>query len=132
MKTLRSRGLALAAAFVLTTGGFCGSARGQEPLEPPAKPASPSEQSWYGPSTKAEKPSIARQKAVQRGEQRMARLDALRWYGFSNSRPVAACMPYTTMYSPAWAQPGGRPFGWYPSSRPVVIVTNSPIAPVYR
>jgi hypothetical protein len=32
------------------------------------------------------------------------------------------------MYSPAWAMPGGRPFGWYYSSRPVVIITSPAIS----
>ena len=38
-------------------------------------------------------------------------------------------MPFTSMYSPAWQQPGGRPFAWYTSSRPIFIYTQ---APVYR
>jgi hypothetical protein len=66
-------------------------------------------------------PTLAQQKAQARGEQRMARLEAMKWYGFSNSRPTATAMPWTTMYSPAWQQPGGRPFAWYVSSRPVLI-----------
>lgn len=124
MKTRSALGFAVVAAMISTS---LNAARGfgQEPVEPAAKAASPSDGSWYRtPTPRAEKPSIARQKAVQRGEQRMARLDAMRWYGMSNSRPTAATMPYTTMYSPAWQMPGGRPFAWYASSRPVVIYTN--------
>jgi hypothetical protein len=79
------------------------------------------------PASRAPAPTLARQKAIARGEQRMARLEALRWYGFSNSRPTASAMPFTTMYSPAWQQPGGRPFAWYTSSRPILI-----LSPVYR
>lgn len=82
-----------------------------------------SDESWYDrtPPTRAPKPSLSHQKAALRGQQRMARLEAMRWYGYSNSRPTASGMPWTTMYSPAWQQPGGRPFAWYQSNRPVVI-----------
>lgn len=86
------------------------------------------EEAWHyrSPAPRAATPSIAKQKAVLRGQQRMARLDAMRWYGFSNSRPTASGMPWTTMYSPAWQMPGGRPFAWYTTSRPVVIINSAP------
>jgi hypothetical protein len=87
------------------------------------------EESTYQPPAPPTAPlSLAREKAVQRGEQRMARLAAMKWYGFSNSRPTAAAAPFTTMYSPAWQMPGGRPFAWYTSSRPIVIIAS----PMYR
>jgi hypothetical protein len=72
------------------------------------------------------------QKAQARGAQRMARLEAMRWYGFSNSRPTAAAIPWTTMYSPAWQTPGGRPFAWYTSSRPIIVINSPYPTPVYR
>lgn len=91
------------------------------------------EEAWHyrSPMPRAATPSLAKQKAALRGQQRMARLDAMRWYGFSNSRPTASGMPWTTMYSPAWQAPGGRPFAWYASSRPIVIINGSAPA-VYR
>ena len=91
------------------------------------------EEAWHyrSPMPRAATPSLAKQKAALRGQQRMARLDAMRWYGFSNSRPTASGMPWTTMYSPAWQMPGGRPFAWYASSRPIVIINGSAPA-VYR
>ena len=64
---------------------------------------------------------IIREKAKQRAAQRMARLDSLRWYGMSNSRPTAASTPYTSMYSPAWQMPGGRPFAWF-HTRPTLLL----------
>jgi hypothetical protein len=127
MKTIRQFGFAMATATALaTTGAAIGQAQefGDEPAAPPAA-AAPESESWYraaGP--REEKLSIAKEKAIARGQQRMARLDAMRWYGFSNSRPTAASMPYTTMYSPAWQQPGGRPFAWYATSRPIIIYTR--------
>ncbi len=73
---------------------------------------------YYGEDLEqTEEKSIARLKSIKRGEQRMARLEAMRWYGFSASRPTASAMPFTTMYSPAWTRPGGRPFAWYTGHR---------------
>jgi hypothetical protein len=57
-------------------------------------------------------------------QQRMARLEALKWYGFSNSRPTASPTPFMTMYSPAWQSNWGRPYAWYTSGRPTVIATG--------
>lgn len=76
--------------------------------------------------------TVVQQKAMARGAQRMARLEAMRWYGFSNSRPTASAIPWTTMYSPAWQQPGGRPFAWHVSARPVVVITQPVVATDYR
>jgi hypothetical protein len=86
---------------------------------------------YYAPTPeRAPTPSLAVQKAQLRGAQRMARLEAMRWYGFSGSRPTAAAIPWTTMYSPAWQMPGGRPFAWYMRSRPVIVIAVPP--PTYR
>ena len=126
MTKFQNLGLAIVASAMLIPAT---AARGQEFGET----ASDSSQSslddslYRAPATRTPKSTLARQKAIARGEQRMARLEALRWYGFSNSRPTASAMPFTTMYSPAWQQPGGRPFAWYTSSRPILI-----LSPVYR
>lgn len=125
MKSLRTFGLKLAAISALVAAAPSSSALAQEFSEEPTPPTPVATESWY---PKVEKrndvPTIAQQKAMERGAQRMARLEASRWYGFSNSRPTASGMPFTTMYSPAWQQPGGRPFAWCNSSRPIVIYQN--------
>jgi len=81
----------------------------------------PSDQDWYYGETakQPEKKSIGRLKSEKRAEQRMARLEAMRWYGFSAARPTAAAMPFTSMYSPTWTRAGGRPFAWYTGQRPI-------------
>ena len=86
-----------------------------------AAPSSDQAESWYyrTPETVPKK-TIPQQKAELRAQQRMARLAAQRWYGFSNARPTVAAMPFTSMYRPAWQQPGGRPYHWQRSA--VVIV----------
>jgi hypothetical protein len=129
MKSIRAHGLAIATVAALSTT-MCSRGYAQEFGDPAADQTTAPEDTWYrSPAPKAEQLTIAREKAMARGQQRMARLEAMRWYGFSNSRPTAASMPYTTMYSPAWQQPGGRPFAWYTSSRPIVIYA---LAPAYR
>jgi len=74
------------------------------------------EPSVYKPNPK----QIVQQKAMAYGQRRSNRLAALNWYGMSNSRPTASPTPFTSMYSPAWQAPGGRPFAWHPG-RPTYI-----------
>ncbi len=129
MKKIAFTGLLVATAALLTA---VSTASAQEPAPAGEQPAAPGVDGWYYQAA-PERTTPARlsvQKAQQRGAQRMARLDALRWYGFSNSRPTASALPWTTMYSPAWQQPGGRPFAWYVSHRPVIVIAHP--TPIYR
>jgi hypothetical protein len=132
MKKISSFGACAAAAVLMGTLAASASL-GQEP-EVAAEPTAtaPGVDSWYYRSSPERETTltIAQQKAVQRAAQRMARLDAMRWYGFSNSRPTASSIPWTTMYAPAWQTPGGRPFGWHVSHRPIVVI--APPISVYR
>lgn len=130
MKTLRFFSLSVVVAAASTVSLFTQTSGaqgfGEEGGAPPAAAANDGE-SWYrSPTVKEEKITIAREKSMARAQARMSRLDAMRWYGFSNSRPTAATLPFTTMYSPMWQMPGGRPFAWYTTSRPVVIVGGAP------
>ncbi len=133
MKKISSFG-ACAATAVLVGTLAAPVSLGQEPdlAVPEPTQAAPGVDSWYYRSSPERETvlTIAQQKAAQRAAQRMARLDAMRWYGFSNSRPTAASIPWTTMYAPAWQQPGGRPFAWHVSHRPIVVVT--PPVNLYR
>ena len=71
----------------------------------------------YRPDTRA----IIHQKAQTRAYQRQARLASLNWYGMSNGRPIAAPTPFTSLYSPVWQMPGGRPFAWHTSRWPTYV-----------
>ena len=133
MKKIQIVGIRVTLAAMLAV--VAGSALAQEPQTPPATPAAtatPEGETWYLRSSPEREPTytIAQLKAQQRGAQRMARLEALRWYGYSNSRPVATAMAFTTMYSPAWQMPGNRPYAWYVSHRPIVIIAQP--SPLYR
>jgi hypothetical protein len=119
----------LLASLVMTAAS---GVQAQQPAAPaPEVPAAEEGEKWYYRSSPEREQTftVAQLKAQQRGAQRMARLEAMRWYGMSASRPTATPMPFTTMYSPAWQMPGGRPFAWYVTHRPVVIINQ---APLYR
>jgi hypothetical protein len=54
-----------------------------------------------------------RAQAEVRAEQRQRRLESMRWFGFSNTRPQASSDPFHGDYSPKWvANPGYYPARW--------------------
>jgi hypothetical protein len=59
-------------------------------------------------------PKLAVRAAAEfRAHQRQRRLESMRWYGFSNSRPRASSDPYHSDYSPGWvSNPGYYPSRW--------------------
>lgn len=57
-----------------------------------------------------------RAKADFRAEQRQRRLESMKWFGLSNSRPRASSDPFHGDYSPGWV----GPCGYYPSRWPGV------------
>jgi len=60
-----------------------------------------------------ENPQVAvRRKAEKKGEQRRHRLAAMKWYGYSQSRPTANSTPWTGVYSPNWVGNGADPYQW--------------------
>lgn len=67
-----------------------------------------------------------RRKAELRTEQRMQRQAAMKWYGFSNSRPQAAVTPFMGTYSPAWVGNGPERYDWAGGGYPnrTVFVEN--------
>jgi hypothetical protein len=80
--------------------------------------------SWYyqPPKYQSNTRAIIQEKAQTRAYQRQERLAAMSWYGMSNSRPTAAPTPFTSLYSPVWQMPGGRPYAWYPRGWPTYVV----------
>jgi hypothetical protein len=120
----RARKFAVLAVLI----GLCFSARStlraQERSNDNSPAAGERDQTWYQqpsnyqPNTRA----IIHQKAQSRAAQRDARLASLHWYGMSNSRPTAAPTPFSSLYSPVWQQPGGRPFAWSTASWPSSVV----------
>lgn len=117
---------------IIVCGITCSAmAQAQDDVAPAKADDTAAEKDWYyGPTgTQPEVKTLGRQRAEMRARQRLTRMESMRWYGFSASRPTAAGIPFTTEYSPKWTRPGGRPFAWYTSQRPVVLV--SPYYPSY-
>jgi hypothetical protein len=57
--------------------------------------------------------AVLRARAEYRTDQRQRRLESMRWFGMSNSRPRACSDPFHSDYSPGWvANPGYYPWRW--------------------
>lgn len=66
----------------------------------------PTPEMWFYEQYKSDyqDPKLAvRQKAEFRSEQRLRRLAAAKWFGFSNQRPNCSSDPFHGDWSPAWA-----------------------------
>lgn len=108
--------IGMAASTCLAAGDFMSVAAADE---------KPLEQSWLREqqSTKPTPTDIVQQKAQIRAQQRMDRMASSAWYGISNSRPTGGQTPFMSRYAPMWEMPGGRPFAWYPYSRPGYVMS---------
>lgn len=63
-----------------------------------------------------------RRKAEARTAARMARIEAMNWYGMSNARPQANPVPFMASYSPSWVGGGYDPYNWMGGAGPSIIV----------
>jgi hypothetical protein len=59
--------------------------------------------------------------AEQRAAQRRARIAAMEWYGYSNSRPLWGTDPVHGTLNPQWVGNGYDPFTWVAPSYTSVI-----------
>ncbi len=124
--------MVLAAPLVLAFG-FCPVAWSQETGESSAFAPAAEGRDWQYEQDYEYQPDprfIIHQKAQWRGQQRMGRLAAMRWYGMYNGRPIGAPTPFTSMYSPAWQMPGGRPNAWH--TRGTTVIVTRPESRIYR
>jgi len=56
---------------------------------------------------------MVRANAQYRAEQRLRRLESMKWFGFSNSRPRVSSDPFQSDYAPHWtSNPGYYPSRW--------------------
>jgi hypothetical protein len=105
---LLSGGIALAQRPVATGLGLDGV------VSPGELKATP-EMWFYDQAARAYRdPKVAvRAKAEFRNQERMRRIESMKWFGMSNSRPQASVDPYHGDYSPHWvANPGYYPSRW--------------------
>jgi hypothetical protein len=127
---------ALLPASIMLVAAMTGSSAAQQPdsaaRENVAAEGPLSPEMWFYKQQleRYDNPKTAvRRNAEFQHQQRMARLETLKWYGFSNSRPTASPTPFMTMYSPAWQSNWGRPFAWNTSGRPIIVVSGRSSAP---
>jgi hypothetical protein len=55
-----------------------------------------------------------RRKAEYVAQQRTLRIESMKWYGMSNSRPFASTSPFMDEYSPSWIGNSSHPYQWVP------------------
>lgn len=55
-----------------------------------------------------------RRKAEYVAQQRTLRIESMKWYGMSNSRPIASTSPFMDEYSPSWIGNSSHPYQWVP------------------
>lgn len=113
--------LAIALSVALFLSAACAGA--QEPRPPTDRgdgreslgqtPATPEMWFYQQELRRHEDPRVAvRQKAEFRRNQRQRRIAAMKWFGLSNSRPVANPTPVTSSYSPGWTSNTYWPYQW--------------------
>jgi hypothetical protein len=56
---------------------------------------------------------LAQQGAMEKAQQRRARLAAARWYGHSPLRPMVSSIPTMGTYFPVWSSDVTRPAQWF-------------------
>jgi hypothetical protein len=79
------------------------------------------EQEWL---RYADPKNAVRANAEFRSEQRSRRLAALKWFGFSNSRPTASPDPVHGSYSPRWVSNGYIPSQWAGVGNTTVVIAQ--------
>ena len=68
---------------------------------------------------------MVRQNAAFDSAQRKQRLTAMKWYGYSNSRPTVNPTPFGSNYAPTWTNSSVRPFSWAAITPPVQVLYNN-------
>ena len=71
----------------------------------PAASRAPDSDYYYPPVTEEQKYSIAQQKAIARGQNRLARLEVQRRHGLVPGRPDATVLPWMAATSLTWTRP---------------------------
>jgi hypothetical protein len=113
----------LFAVMVVPAVLFAVSARAQEPDRlmrplgqgPVTEQVAQTEDMWFylQELRRHDDPQVAiRKKAEKKGEQRRSRLAAMKWFGWSQSRPTASPTPWNGVYAPHWAGNGIDPSMW--------------------
>ena len=86
----------------------------------------PTQEMWFYEQYQkqyADPNATVRQKAEFRAEERMRRMTALRWFGFSNQRPIAGVDVIHSELAPRWASNNVYfPFRWTGPTTTTIVV----------
>jgi hypothetical protein len=96
----------------------------------------PTQEMWFYEQYQkqyADPKATVRQKAEFRAEERMRRMTALRWFGFSNQRPSAGVDVVHSELAPQWAASNvNLPFRWSgPTTTTIVVKPATPSGRTY-
>ncbi len=64
---------------------------------------------------------MVRRNAEYRMIQRQRRIESRKWFGYSNSRPIASPNPWYDTYSPMWTGNSSNPYEWSGVGGPAVV-----------
>jgi len=67
-----------------------------------------------------------RRKAEFVAQQRTLRIESMKWFGMSNSRPYASTTPFMDEYSPSWIGNGYHPYQWVGVGSPSAAIYYTP------
>lgn len=118
---------AVIAALALAIGTYAFAQEGNQDRRPEAQPGTPptiSPEMWayIQELRRQDDPKqTVRRVAAEKAQQRRNRLASQAWYGYSNLRPVASPMPFTTTYSPSWTGNNLNEYQWTPAAGPTVM-----------
>lgn len=62
------------------------------------------------------------QMAEYRATARLQRLNSMKWFGMSNTRPYKSSDPYHSDASPTWVSNSLLPYRWQASAAPIVVI----------
>lgn len=101
------RVLASSAVLFLAVGSMLleSEAAGAQPSGEATKTYAPDSEYYAAPVTPTEQYTIAQQKAITRGKNRLARLEIQRRHGLVPGRPDAVVVPWTSATSLTWTRP---------------------------
>jgi hypothetical protein len=120
----------LPAAAALADGPFPPPTQspGSKPRVESMSETSPTPEMWFYEQQRrqAEDPkAIVRANAQQKAAERRARLAAMDWFGFSNSRPNVSPDPIHGTFAPAWAGNSYDPSRWIGAGGGGVIILQA-------
>lgn len=129
-------------AFAVILGALTSLALAQEPTPalpdlrrdatpPTSVPVSPTPEMWFYEQERIrhDDPKAAvRRNAEYRAAQRQSRIESMKWFGMSNSRPMASGTPHMGTYSPYWSSTNHDPYRWTMGQQPTIVLRPSTVA----